>query len=189
MSTDLSVSLLLSLTVLLETFKPFCFPLAGTAVQPWGRTLLADLECGFIALMLTQMVYKGKFWTSSTCYCFLRCLGSQSMETDHLSSPNLKKYLKSSLGNRNVHRLGVKSGTLSHLNNPIWNGIGRSQHPLGHTDMLHYASEMHGCAWRLPESGRNSCKHAPDFDVICTAFHWVRNKTCGEEGELSIQAT
>lgn len=56
------------------------FPLATSAVQPWGRALLADLECGFIALMLTQMVYKGEFWTSSTCYCFLRCLGSQSTE-------------------------------------------------------------------------------------------------------------
>lgn len=71
------------------------FPLAASAVQPWGRTLLADLECGFIALMLTQIVYKGEFWTSSTCYCFLRCLGSQSTGADHLSFPNQKKYLKS----------------------------------------------------------------------------------------------
>lgn len=34
-----------------------------------------------------------------------------------------------------------------------------------------------------------AAKEAPDFDVICTAFHWIRNKTRGEEGELSIQAT
>lgn len=114
--------------------------------SPEGGPCWSDLECGFIALMLTQMVYKGKFWTSFTCYCFLRCLGSQSMGADHLSSPNQKKYLKSSLGNKNVRGLEVESGTLLHLNNPIWNGIGRSQHPLGHTDILHYASEMHGRA-------------------------------------------
>lgn len=30
------------------------------------------------------------------------------MGADHLSSPNQKKYLKSSLGNKNAHWLGVK---------------------------------------------------------------------------------
>lgn len=37
--TDLAVPLPASLTVLLEPFEPFCFPLAAAAVQPWGRDL------------------------------------------------------------------------------------------------------------------------------------------------------
>lgn len=35
---------------------------------------------------------------------------------------------------------------------------------------------------------QTAAKEAPDFDVMCTAFHWIRHKTRGEEGELSIQA-
>lgn len=26
-----------------------------------------------------------------------------------------------------------------------------------------------------------AAKEAPDFDVMCTAFHWIRNRTRGEE--------
>lgn len=109
--------------------------------NPEGKTLLTELECGFIALMLTQWFTR----VNSKPHLPLT-FAEMSGESEHGGRPpvtqNQKKYLESSLANRNVHRLGVKSWTLLHLNNPIWIGIGRNWQLLGHTDMLYVLTSI-----------------------------------------------